>query len=213
VGKSPVLYTDKVIQEIGLKEPPFCERTIADYLGLQVVEFTNASISAFREQHPDADEIDQHLQTACAWLHKEENGGGVICANAEMRDARKRMSVFHECGHAMMPWHDGVYYICGVDGLDSVTISLIEREAFSFGSSFLMPPAYFTEDVMSLDTSLCSVRQLADRYVSSFEATAIWYAYTHPGHCGFMMVEPTQTALYSAGHGHCRRHTDTHRVV
>lgn len=198
MGKSPVVYTDKVIREIGLKEPPFCERTIAAHLGLQVYEFTGATISAFQEQNPDAGEIFEHLQTACAWLHKEEDGSGVICTNADMPNDRKRMSVFHECGHAVMPWHDGVDYVCGNDGLDSTTINLIEREAFSFGSSFLMPPAYFTEDVMSLDTSLCSVRRLADRYVSSLEATAIWYAYTHPGHCGFMMVESATTTSYPA---------------
>lgn len=34
LGNSPALYADKALRECGLKEPPICETTVADYLGL-----------------------------------------------------------------------------------------------------------------------------------------------------------------------------------
>ena len=167
---------------------------IADYHGLQIVEFTGRDVETFRALNPEHGEIFDHLQTACAWLHKDDESG-VICVNADMPVERKRLSIVHEGGHSLMPWHQGFDYLCGDGGIDSTTMSRIEREAFTCGSAFLMPPKHFITDVLSLDTSLASVRQLARWYVTSFEATAIWYASTHPGYCGFLLAEPNPVVL------------------
>jgi hypothetical protein len=48
----------------------------------------------------------------------------------------------------------------------------------------------FIEDALSLETSISSIEKLRRRFVSSMEATAIWYAFTHPGLCGIVMAEP-----------------------
>lgn len=55
-----------------------------------------------------------------------------------------------------------------------------------------MPGDMFVEDVLSLETSIYAIEQLRHRYVASMEATAIRYAYIHPGLCGIVMIEPAE---------------------
>lgn len=53
-----------------------------------------------------------------------------------------------------------------------------------------MPREIFVNDVLSLEIGISAIGRLRYRYKVSMEATAIWYAFTHPGLCGLAMVEP-----------------------
>jgi hypothetical protein len=185
LGNDPSLYARKVLRECGLKAPPICEKTVVDFLGLELKEFSVNSSA----QNPALCDI---IKTACAWLQRRANGKSRIWVHRDTYLERKRLSVFHECGHAILPWHEDFDYLCSDDDVDPTVRSHIEREAFGCGSEFLMPREMFVEDLLSLETSISAIEQLRYRYVASMEATAIRYASIHPGLCGIVMVEPAE---------------------
>ncbi|MEJ5377077.1 MAG: ImmA/IrrE family metallo-endopeptidase [bacterium] len=185
LGKDPALYARKILRECGLKEPPICEKTVLDYLNLELKEFSLNSI-------PQSQGLLDIIKTACAWLQRKTNGKSRIWVHGDTLLERKRLSIFHECGHAVIPWHNEYDYLCSEKNLDPMVRNRIEREAFGCGSEFLMPREMFVEDALSLETSISAIEQLRSRYVASLEATAIRYAYTHPGPCGIVMIEPSE---------------------
>lgn len=185
LGSSPSLYAQKILKECGLKEPPICEKTVADYLGLEVKEVPQEDINRFEG-------IARILKTVCAWLQRKPNGKGCIWIDGGTMRERKRLGVFHECGHDVLPWHEGHDYLCSEKDIDPDVHKRMEREAFSCGSEFLMPKQTFVDDAQSLEIGILAIEQLGLRYVSSMEATAIWYARTHPGLCGVVMVESSE---------------------
>lgn len=185
LGNDPALYAQKILKECGLKAPPICERTVCDYLGLELKEFSLNSI-------PQSHGLLDIIKTACAWLQRRTNGKSRIWVHGETQLERKRLSIFHECGHAILPWHEEFDYLCSEKDIDPTVRSRIEREAFGCGSEFLMPREMFIEDVLSLETSVSAIEQLRYRYVASMEATAIRYAYINPGLCGIVMIEPAE---------------------
>jgi len=185
LGKDPVLYARKVLKECGFKHPPICEKTVADYLGLEIREFPLNDI-------PQDGGLRDILKTACAWLKREPGGKSYIGVYRDTRTERKRLGVVHECGHDIVPWHEELNYFCSESDLGPVTHKRIEREAFKCGAEFLMPREMFVGDAMSLDTNISAIEQLHNYYVASMEATAIHYAYTHSGLCGIVMVEKVE---------------------
>lgn len=185
LGNDPACYARKVLQECGFRHPPISERVVADYLELEIKEFSLDST-------PEGDHLLDVIRAACSWLQRKPDGKCRIWVHRNTRLERKRMSIFHECGHAIIPWHDRVDYLCKESDVEPPVHKLIEREAFACGSEFLMPREMFLEDVLSMKTSISGIEQLRHRYVASMEATAIRYAYTHPGLCGVVMVEPAE---------------------
>jgi hypothetical protein len=199
LGNSPALYADKALKECGLREPPICEMTVADSLGLEVKEITRQHIREFFGNLSH-----NVLRTVCAMLIKRDKGG-CIYYNGETRLERKRLSIFHECGHEVLPWHEGHDYCCSEKDVDADAYKRMEREAFGCGSEFLMPRRSFIGDSLSLEIGVATIEQLRQRYVASFEATAIRYALTHPGLCGIVVVEssanrkPKQRSIVAPG--------------
>jgi len=185
LGKDPVLYARKVLKECGFKHPPICEKTVADYLGLEIKECSLDGL-------PQDEDLREALETACAWLERKPDGKSNIGVYRDTRPERKRLGVFHECGHDILPWHEKLNYLCSENDLGSTARKRIEREAFKCGSEFLMPREMFVEDIVSLETGISAIEQFHIRYVASMEATAIHYAYTHPGLCGIVMVEKAE---------------------
>ncbi len=185
LGNDPALYARKILRECGLKAPPICEKTVSDYLGLELKEFSLNSI-------PQSQGLLDIIKTACAWLQRKSNGKSRIWVHGDTMLERKRLSIFHECGHAVLPWHEEFDYLCSEKDVDPIVRSRIEREAFGCGSEFLMPREMFVEDALSVETGISAIERLRSRYVASMEATAIRYAYTHPGLCGIVMIEPSE---------------------
>jgi hypothetical protein len=182
LGKNPVLYARKVLKECGFKYPPVCERTIADYLGLEIKEHSLDGL-------PHDEDLHKALKTACAWLKREPGHKPCIGVYRDSPTERKRLGIVHECSHNIVPWHEKLNYFCSENDLGPTTHKRIEREAFKCGAEVLMPREIFVEDLMSLRTGILAIEQLHTRYVASIEATAIQYAYRHPGLCGVVMVE------------------------
>jgi hypothetical protein len=131
------------------------------------------------------------LEKTCAWL-KLLDGKTYIYVYKDQMKERKRLGIFHECGHFVLPWHCDFNYTCSEDDLESPTRRKGEREAFEFGSGLLMPVNSFREDILSLPTGISAIEELKKEYVASLEATAIWYASKHPGRVAMLMIEPAQ---------------------
>lgn len=185
LGNDPAIYAQKILKECGLKAPPICEKTVSDYLGLELKEFSLNSV-------PQGQGLLEIIKTACAWLQRKSNGKSRIWVHGDTQLERKRLSIFHECGHAVLPWHEEFDDLCSEKDVDPIVRNRIEREAFGCGSEFLMPREMFVEDALSLETSVSAIERLRSRYVASMEATASRYAYTHPGLCGIVMIEPAE---------------------
>jgi Zn-dependent peptidase ImmA (M78 family) len=174
-----------MVKKCGFKEPPICENVVADCLGLKVMEIPVDDI-------PSDHHLNEILSTACAWLQRTAQGESRIWVSANTWPARRRMSVFHECGHAVVPWHSGLDYICNDSDIDPGTRRGIEREAFTCASEFMMPRSMFVPDALSLQTGVAAIRRLRERYQASTEATGIQYVHSNPGLCAVALVEPPE---------------------
>lgn len=185
LGKNPAVYARKVLKECGLKEPPICEKSVARHLGLEIKEFSLDDV-------PQREDLSETLKTTCAWLEHKPNCESRIWVRRDMGLGRKRMSVFHECGHAILPWHKGLDYLCDDKDIEPTVQSQREREAFACASEFLMPREMFVEDALSLEISISAIEQLSHHYLASREATAIRFASIHPGRCAIVMVQQVE---------------------
>jgi|GEM_PF-6133201 len=187
-GKWPDAYVIKVLKDVGLKEPPFDELVIADSLGIKVIQYPD----------PTKEPVPYHLNAALPWLlesgtfMKKEGDKRIIFTPAFVAPTKIRMNIFHECGHAILPWHDGQCYLCKEKDLEGKAQKLIEREAFFCAASFLMPRGQFTKNILDLNvTSFAAIQMLKERYYVSFEAAANWFVQNNPGICALVMIEPT----------------------
>lgn len=180
-GKHPFAYARRILKECGLREPPICENTVADYLRLGIREFP-------LDGDPLSSQDREILEHASAWLQRRPDGNSRIWVHRDTHIGRKRLSIFHECGHYILPWHREVDYFCDEHDVHPTIQKDIEREAFKCGAEFLMPGEAFVEDVLSLEIGMSAIKQLSGRYMASLEATAIRYASTHPGICAIAMV-------------------------
>ena len=189
-GSSPLVYAQNTIKACGLKEPPFCENTIADFLDLTIYDISSEDFLAFKQNFPQHNQIDRIVKDASTFLVRKPNGEKIIFTPENVSSGRRRTNIFHEFGHDIIPWHDQYCYICGDVDLDPTVHKQLEQEAFHCGSEFLMPRSYFVDDLIGLGIGISSIQLLSKRYLASLEATAVHYAKTHPGICAVLMIEP-----------------------
>lgn len=180
LGSCPELYARRVITELGFRHPPICEKEIADHLGIKIEPFDGSQVLHLRKA----------LQISCSWLKRDSQGKNVIHINTDVSVPRQRLGTTHECGHAIIPWHTETNHISTTHDVDGIAHKVGEKEAFVCGSELLMPSSMFVEDALSMKTGISAIRFLADRYITSLEATSIKYARTHRGFCGILLVEP-----------------------
>ncbi len=185
--RNPTSYAQKILQECDLKEPPIDEKVILNHLGIDLNEFTREQIRAFERNNPESHELSPALSTACAWLQREPDGRSCIWVNRNMAEERTRLSIFHECGHAILPWHQDIDF--SDLETDSQVQKIIEQEAFDCAFEFLMPKEIFLKDALALPIQMDSIEKLGKRYIASKEATAIRYAKLHQDKCAVLIME------------------------
>ena len=122
-----------------------------------------------------------------AFLHND-NGNPLIFVRKDDLYERRRLSVFHECGHFDIPWHQGIEYFCNGHECDTGKLRLPEREAFEYAGSVIFPAQTFFDDIHSMPVSLETIEILAERYQASFEATAIRYVKPNPKACAIVYL-------------------------
>jgi hypothetical protein len=190
LGSDPVLYARKVLRECGFTAPPICEKVVINYLGLKLKEVTKEHLRAYRSRDPQIQEVQKFLRAKGSWLQRWPDGTSYIWVYADLRREPKRLGIFHECSHAIIPWHEGVSHLRPGRDLDPAVHRRIERQAYRCGSVFLFPREMFVRDALSLEIGISAIEHLSHRYVASLEATAIWYTCSHPGLCAVAMVKP-----------------------
>jgi Zn-dependent peptidase ImmA (M78 family) len=184
-GKIPSRYAQEILKECQIFEPPIPIDTILEFLNLSFSEFSVEGFLRFRPGDHDH-EIIQHVP---AFIKKNGDGMATIFVNRDLKKERQRLSIFHECGHAALPWHQHLDFFCSEEDLSHAAQKQAEQEAFAFGTELLMPSKMFVKDICSLETGLEAIELIGKRYISSFEATAIRYARYHEGICAMLMVE------------------------
>ena len=194
-GSDPAVYARKVLTECGLGEPPICEKTIVKHLGLELKEFPLGQTSG-EGAWP---EIPQHI---CGLLRHRRGQRACIWVRGDMSRERRRMTIFHECGHAILPWHQELDYMCAASDLRSNAQKESEREAYACGCELMMPAEMFRQDALPKLPSIRVITQLSDRYIASLEATAIRYATIDPYPCAVLMAE--DSGLLSKYSSHLR---------
>jgi Zn-dependent peptidase ImmA (M78 family) len=183
LSKHPYVFARPVLRECGFEEPPICEKIVTDHLGLEVKEYST-------EGMPDEEGFREIRQIGCCWLERRLDSKSRIWVPSNTHHGRKRWSIFHECGHALIPWHEGVDYLCGDSELHFICQKRLEQEASSCAAELLMPRTMFSQDALSLDVGISAIEQLQIRYDASLEATAIRYASMSPCLSRIVMVEP-----------------------
>ena len=186
-GSDPAAYARKVVQESGITAPPVSEWRITEHLGLELKEFWPAQTSG--EGAPS--EIHQHV---LGWLQHRPGRRARIWVRGDISRERRRMTIFHECGHAILPWHQELDYMCAASDLRSNAQKECEREAFACGCELMMPANMFVPHALYFDAAFRSpcvtgLNLLSGHYQASLEATAIRYAELHPSPRAVLIVE------------------------
>jgi len=194
-GKDPNNYARRVLKECYIKEPPINEYEVADYLGVTITPITQDQIDDFLSdcgstfRLPDFIRV---LKESCAWLEKYTDGKSIIHVLHDGNEQRIRLSIFHECGHEILPWHEQLNYLCDDEKVHNHGIMVpFEKEAFQCGTELMMPGDVFFEDAMSDETSIETIKRLAYRYNASLEATSIRYCSVLKRYCAMMVVVPS----------------------
>lgn len=177
------------MKHFDFKKPPIPVEDISDYLGLSIEEVAPTRSETSPELH-------KTLSTVSCWLERDRKRIQVYKWAAPKR---KRLGIGHENTHFIIPYHEGLSPFCS--GADDPTIrKFTEREAFQGGAAMLFYPKLFMKDVTAFDRmGVAVIEQLAERYDASVEATAIWYAQTHPGLCALLVADlPKEMAAEEA---------------
>jgi len=151
------------------------EYEVLDYLGykIEVVNFSEI----FKSHHYIKKYGEIHRDT-CAILSFKD---GVILLSNELNYTRRRMTLFHEIGHDLIPWHRkySSSYVTRTNDINIALNKKIEQQAFRAGVEIMFPLKHFLNDSQNLPIALSSIKYLANKYRASFEATCIRYALTH----------------------------------
>ena len=99
-------------------------------------------------------------------------GDRLVATDSKLIDVRARFSVLHEVAHYVLPDHQHTLYVCDAAGMSFRTRLELEREANEFAAELLFHGDRFTLAANSHPIAAPTVKQLADRYMASFEATA-----------------------------------------
>lgn len=179
LGNNPLTYVRRVMAHFDFKAPPIPIEEISNYLGLVIDEVEPPREKATPELH-------EILKTVPCWLERAEKR---ITVYRHAPRRRKRLGICHENTHYIIPYHIGINPFCP-DADDPTCRKNTEREAFLGGAAMLFYPKLFIPDVLSFRSiNIGAIEKLADRYDGSVEATANWYARTHPQICAVVIAE------------------------
>jgi len=180
LGSKPFLYGRKLLKDMGVKNYYVDERDVVDFLGYEIKTITPAEYASF------GDIIGGIFDDTCAVLLRQQS---LILLSNNMSPRRERITLFHESGHDLLPWHHANAFSLRGKDIDPTVHKIIEREAFLAGTEIMYPIKYFADDSRSLSLSFESINSLADRYNGSFEATCIRYALTNRNIMAIVVVK------------------------
>lgn len=174
-------YAKRVINDLGIKEPPVLYIPILEYFGIGLQNYSEKMELEFTKQ------TGYRIDTP-AFLLSSYNSPKIYIRESETQE-RRRLSIFHECGHYDLPWHEGHNFFCDCSEVNPKEHKKKEREAFEYAARLMFPDHLFFDDLFSLPVSIQSIELLAKRYNASFIATAINFVKLNPSACAFLMLK------------------------
>lgn len=187
LGSKPFLYGRSLLKRIGIKHHHVNEYDVADFLGYEITEVNDSQFNEFKQRYDrDYDIGNLFDDNFCAVSIPKEN---TMLIYANLFKNRKRLTIFHEAGHEIIPWHIANTFSLKNKDIDPTVHKQIEREAFLAGTEIMYPLKHFVNDSLSSSLSLASINDLADKYNGSFEATCIRYALTNQNIMAIVVVK------------------------
>lgn len=99
----------------------------------------------------------------------------------------------HELGHAVLPWHRDILYVCDEQDLDLRTREQMEFEANSFAGELLLPKDLLQPFYKKFPTSMQTVLAIKEHAGASIETAIYAYVRHHPGKVGVAVLEDIET--------------------
>jgi Zn-dependent peptidase ImmA (M78 family) len=160
---------DKVLQQMGIVEPPVPVERIVRQLGAQL------------RYEPFEGEL--------SGMFFRKNGEAIIGVNSLHPKVRQRFTIAHELGHLVLhdqdKFHvDRSFPVLLRDGASSRAVDQFEVAANGFAAELLMPLVMLQRDFRKEALDFAddeAARRLADRYNVSLQAMVIRLSYLIPG--------------------------------
>jgi hypothetical protein len=157
---------------------PTDSKALLDFLGLEQLSFD------FMNELNFLDAASRAPGEIRAALHLAEK---VVATQSGIGDKRERFCIFHEIAHCVLPEHNLKIFIDNDQTLSWWTKARLEREANRFAADILFQGRLFTDQALSLDTSIETVIDLAPQYGASYEAALRRYTETHVTPCALIV--------------------------
>ena len=113
----------------------------------------------------------------------------LVATQSGLSDKRKRFGIFHEIGHFILPEHRSKLFLDDDATLSWWTKTRMEREANEIAAELLFQGNRFTEEALSLPTSVRTVTELAPRYGASYESAIRRYTERHVLPCAVVVLD------------------------
>lgn len=179
IGADEILET--LLVEAGTAgKLPTAHKRLLDFLGLEQLSFD------FMNEVQFLDSSNKPTGEIRAALHLAKRA---VATQSGMGDKRERFCVFHEIAHCVLPEHNLKIFVDNDQTLSLWTKARLEREANRFAADLLFQGNLFTEQALSLDTSIGTAVELAPHYGASYEAALRRYTETHVMPCALLVYD------------------------
>lgn len=175
---------ERVLESLGLTEPPVTPAKILDGLGL-----ITRPLPGF-----DLDRLSAHQRRTLGSVR------GILSPSDRMIYVREGLSVhqvpwlvYHESGHAEIAWHRELLYLDNDYTLGPQVREIMEREANEFAAHLQFLGPLFSVEAQLIPFGAAAVLELADRYHASIESTMRRYVETCPQSCVCLVLQPAWT--------------------
>lgn len=116
----------------------------------------------------------------------------LVATQSGLSEKRKRFGIFHEIGHFILPEHRDKLFLDDDSTLSWWTKARFEREANEIAAELLFQGNRFTEEALSLPSSVRTVTELAPKYGASYESAMRRYTERHVLPCAVVVLDKVQ---------------------
>jgi hypothetical protein len=96
----------------------------------------------------------------------------VIATDQELIETQARFSTFHDIGHYVLPEHVEAIVLCTDRDLSPFARGVREQQANAFAAEMMFHGARFSLEANSREVNARTVKELAEKYQASYEASA-----------------------------------------
>jgi Zn-dependent peptidase ImmA (M78 family) len=179
----PEEIAETLLVEAGsANELPTDERKLLNYLGLQQLSFDF--------MHELEDFIPKDKKTLPDIRAALSVNDRIVATQAGLPSKRKKWATLHEIAHFIMPEHQAKLFLPDNDQTLGWWVKMrFEREANAIAAELMFQGNRFTEESLSLPTSIRAPIQLSTNYDASLESAIRRYAERHVLPCAVIVYD------------------------